>query len=449
MSKWGLADPPRAGPSLDGRGKFAAWERNARLRFGPHFLALADQAIVSGTAFLSTVLVGRWTNPGDLGIYIIALSVLGSLTAVQEALILLPYTIQRHRSSRAPAEDTGIALLCTAVLAGIAMAALATAAATTLALGAETKLMWLILALALALPFALLREFGRSYAFAHMQVSKALILDAGVAIVQLGALGSLRWADWMSGVGACAALGGACALTSAAWLYQQRSKFIIRTDQLRRATSESWMLGKWLCAAQIASSVHGYAGYWLLPLLFDMIQTGIYAACNTMASLANPLVTAFCNVLMPRAIFAFKEGGGAKLRRQAELDALLITGAMSIFSVAIFFGGDIAMSVVFHHLEYDGRGHVITVLAVAIMVGAAGAPASNALASMERPRAMVLASSAGAIVTIAAVYILSREWGLLGVAYGVLVGWLVGTATRWAAFRAVLASAEAAARDRA
>jgi O-antigen/teichoic acid export membrane protein len=427
-------------PSVDqGAKRGGPWTAVMRVVFGTHFLALADQAVVSGTSLLSTVLVGRFTAPSQLGIYTIALSILGSLLAVQDALILLPYTIQRHRPSRSPAEHAGISLLHSGVLAAAATVALALAAVGGLMLGADASLIWLILALVLTVPSAMQREYGRSYAFAHLQVASALILDAAVAALQLGILGWLAWTGRMSAIGACAALGGACALTSIVWLYYARSNFLIRADQVQQATKESWGLGKWLCAGQLTVSMQGYASYWLLPLLVGMSETGVYAACNSIASLANPLLTAFRNTLTPRAVLAFKEGGGANLRRQAVRDALVLVGAMSLFSVAILLGGDILMRVVYHEPEYGGRSHVVTVLAIAMTAGAAGAPASNALASMERPQTIVLATSVGTVVTVAAVWILSIEWGLLGAAYGFLAGNVAGAAARWVAFLAVLA----------
>src|SRR6266851_2215639 len=221
-----------------------AWSALARVVFGTYFLALADQAVVSGTILLSTVLVGRFTVPSQLGIYTIALSVLGSLFAVQDALILLPYTIQRHRPSRTPAEHAGISLLHSGLLAAVATAALALAAVGGLAFRADASLIWLILALVLTVPSAMQREFGRGYAFAHLHVAKALMLDATVAAMQLGVLGWLGWAGRMSAIGACAALGGACAVTSLVWFYYARSNFVIRADQIRQATREGWGLGK-------------------------------------------------------------------------------------------------------------------------------------------------------------------------------------------------------------
>src|SRR5215831_12331012 len=172
-----------------------------------HFLAVLDQVVVSGTAFVSAVLVGRWSGPSELGRYKVVLSVLGTLLALQSALILLPYAIQRHRKMRAPAENAGTALLQNTILAGAVTAALGLA----------------------------------------------------VAALQIAALGWLRWTDRLSAFGACAALGGACALASAVWLYQERANFFLSNGHLREVTTDTWTLARWFCAGQIAYSVHCYA----------------------------------------------------------------------------------------------------------------------------------------------------------------------------------------------
>lgn len=412
------------------------WAAIVRIMSGTHVLALMDQAVVSGTTFLSTVLVGRWSGPSQLGIYTIGLSVLASVIAVQDALILLPYTIKRHHPSRTPAEQAGLSLLHTEFLAAAAAAGLALMA---VAFGAtHTDLMWLMCVLVLTVPFVLQREFGRTCAFARLQVVDALFLDASVAALQLGVLGWLGWSDRMSAVGACAALGVGCSLPSLVWLYRARSEFVIRMDQLRQATAESWRLGKWLCAGQVTVTIHGYASFWMLPRLISMAETGVFAASYSVASLANPILRAFRNTLTPRAVLAFKEGGGARLRRQAVRDALVLVGAMSLFCLVVLLGGGTLMSAVYRGPEYGGQGHIVTVLALAMLAGAAGLPASNALVSMERPQTIVLATSVGAVGTVLAVWIFSIEWGLLGAAYGFLTGNVAGTAARWATFLAVI-----------
>ena len=318
------ANEPRTEPSDAGEPdavKKRAWI--LRIISGTHVVALADQAIVSGTSFLTIVLVGRWTVPSELGVYSIGISLLASLLAVQDSLILLPYTIQRHRSRGTPAEHAGSALAHNGLLTALGVVTIAATAWGLSVRHAEPALVTMIWMLAAMAPFALLREFGRGFAFAHIEMTKALILDIAVSVMTLGAIGWLGWTGRMSATTACAALGVAYVVTGGAWLYIARSDFSIRLDQVRETTKQSWGLGKWLCAGQITLSVQGYGTYWLLPLLLGYTATGVYAASMSIASLANPLLAAFRNILTPRSVLALREGGVAQLRRQVIRNSLV------------------------------------------------------------------------------------------------------------------------------
>src|SRR5690349_5149908 len=72
------------------------WGHSLRLA-STRALALADQAVVSGTSFLTTAMIARWAPPDELGMYALGISLVVSWVAVQDTLVLLPYTIHRHR----------------------------------------------------------------------------------------------------------------------------------------------------------------------------------------------------------------------------------------------------------------------------------------------------------------------------------------------------------------
>jgi hypothetical protein len=85
----------------------------------------------------------------------------------------------------------------------------------------------------------------------------------------------------------------AYALPSVAWLYLSRDSFAIQLGQLRKTMRRSWQLGKWLCATRIAESLHGQVIYWLLALAIGTAATGNFAACISIVSVCNPVITGF------------------------------------------------------------------------------------------------------------------------------------------------------------
>src|SRR5260370_955326 len=79
-----VAVPPNASTTQQAtRGSWVNLLRTAWGTWGTQALALADQAVVSGASFLTTVVIGRWTFPSQLGVYSIGISLLVSSLVIQ------------------------------------------------------------------------------------------------------------------------------------------------------------------------------------------------------------------------------------------------------------------------------------------------------------------------------------------------------------------------------
>jgi O-antigen/teichoic acid export membrane protein len=419
---------------MDRPGRYRLPRKVLRIAGGPHVLALVDQAIVSCTSFLTTVLIARWTFPSELGSFSIAISLLFPLFCVQEALISLPYTIQRHRSLGTPAQYAGSSLAHNVQLSVLAVAALALGALGLSAANAPPNLVASILILAALAPFALLREFGRRFAFAHLQMGQAVMIDLAGAAMQTAGLVWLGWTDNVSAVSACTVLGVAHATVGIAWLYCARARFSIRGFHVQRSMRQSWTLGKWLGASQLTTFVRTYSAHWLLAWVDGTAATGVYAACMSIVAFANPLILGFSNVLAPKAALALSERGRAGLIRETLRDAVLIAAVMSLFCAAIAFTGGDVIRLLYHDPAYDGQENTLTVLALAALAHALGMPASNALASLERPRAIFWTALLAVVLSLVLTWVLVGQFGLIGAAYGVLGGNLVALVGRWIVF---------------
>ena len=230
----------------------------------------------------------------------------------------------------------------------------------------------------------------------------------------------------MSATSACAALGAASAFPTAIWLYYARAEFTIRLQHVRMVLKQTWALGKWLLVGRITVQMQGYITYWLAAAIGGAAVTGVYAACMSIVGFANPLMIGLSNVLMPKLVLAWKDGGGPGLWHEAIRNTALIAAVMTAFSLAVFFGGEHVMRFLFHGKEFEGYGQTLMVLALATSLGTLGTPASIALATMERPRAIIMVTTVEAVLTVALVWVLMTKWGLLGAAYGMLAGNVAG-----------------------
>jgi O-antigen/teichoic acid export membrane protein len=420
------------------------WKYALRLVSPEHLLALLDQAVVSATGFLTTWLIAHWTNSSQLGIYALGLSVLLSVLGFQDSLILQPYIIQRHSSPGSEVERSG-ASLTLSVLFSVGSLALLTIAALVLTSRAGPETIAITWAVAGVLPFALTRDFARRFDFAQLIPGRVLLLDLTTSIIQLSALALLGATGRMSATAACAALGVACAIPTLIWLYLLRTEFTFSGRHVRTTFRHTWALGKWLLSGRITVQVQQYAAYWLAAAVGGAAITGVYAACMSIIGFTNPLIIGLTNIYMPKSVLAWKHGGGPMLLREAVRNAALVAALMAIFSLAVVAVGEQVMRFLYHGKDFAGHGHVLIVLALAATVGAIETPASIALATMQRPRPIVVATAVEAAVTLLLVWALMKHQGLLGAAFGILGGNVAGAIGRWMAFYMIVRTSYGAA----
>ncbi len=417
--------------------------RSVRLLAGNHVLGWADQAIVSASNFLILVMIGRWTDPHQLGIYAIGVSVLALLIATQESLITRPYSIHLHHPAGAPAEHAFSALSLSVLLSAGATFVAASVALLFLAFDAVPGLVEISWALAGAIPFVLMREFARRFAFAHLAVARALLLDIGVTILTVFTLIALGCTNRLSAASAISVAGFACGFVSFAWLYLARKEFAWSSRQLASTFQRSWQMGKWFLSSQLAIQVQGYMTPWLALIIAGAAATGVYTACTSIVGFANPLLFGFFNVLLPKFVQTLRQHGAVALKRQVCLDTVLLAGVMGAFSLVVFTYGDAIMHLLYRDESYTGYGQVLVVLALAALVASVGAPASIALAAVGQARRVAGVTALAAVLNFVLIAALLPGWGLLGAAYGVLAAETVGSIGRWLAFLTVKPDAAA------
>jgi O-antigen/teichoic acid export membrane protein len=398
-----------------------------------HALSLLDQGIVSATGFLSTLMIAHWADASQLGIYALGLSVLVSVVAFQDSLILQPYTIQRFHPEEVATVQAGASLMLSALFsAGSVLILIVAASVLTWRASADTiAITWTV---AGVMPFALTRDFARRFDFAHLAVGRVVLLDFGTAVVQLSCLALLGLTGRMSALGACGALGIATVVPTAIWFYHSRTAFRFSRPQLRTTLKQTWALGKWLVVSRITGQIEQYITYWLAAVVGGTALTGAYAACMSIIGFANPLMIGLTNAYMPRLVLAWKQGGGRPLMHEALRNAALIAVLMIAFTITVSAAGEQVMAVLFQGKDFIGHGRTLVVLAVAVSLGTLGTPASVALAAMERPRAIIVITALEALITLPLVWILLRHFGLLGAAFGLLAGCAIGASARWIAF---------------
>ncbi len=397
-------------------------------------LALFDQAVVSGTNFFTAVIIGRAAGAEELGVYSLALAMLFFIAITQESLISLPYVVYGNRlQGEVRARYAGTLLVHYAVLAGLAVlmlgglsAALATGIGPENAVPATRALM-------IVIPFVLLRELGRRVCFAHLDLRRAVGIDLVFAAVQVGGLVALAGTGRLSAVSALGVTGVASGLGSIGWLYVARRSFIVTLNETMREMRRSMKLGGWDLGGQMTNWVNRFGLLWVLAAALDPKATGVFAACMTVVTLSNPFVLGLANMVGPQSARAVASGGHAELWPVAVRSTMFIGTGMALFCIAVALFGDAAL-VLLYGREFAGNGLVVTVLALAILAWAVGVSAAHGLKALERPDVNFRAGLLGVVITVPLALTLVGSAGVLGVAFGALVGRVVELAVRGTTF---------------
>ena len=421
------------------RGRLAeVWNRLFDATVQKGTLSLIDQGVVSGTSFVTTVIIGRMCGPGSLGVYSLAFTFTALTACVQEALISLPYVVYGNRlRGKDRAECAGSSLIHCAALAALAIVCLAVVGAIFSAGFGPPQVAPVIWILTAIIPVLMLREFVRRMAFAHLNVSTALVLDAVAATLQIGGLLLLAATGTLSVVGAYAVIGVACAVTGLAWLWRSRNAFVPRREQVVKDAVRNWLFGRWVFATALVVVSRGYAVPWMLALMLGAKATGVFVACETVILLSNPFVLGMGNVLAPMASRALASGGRSGVRRVVRKTGMLVVGAMVAFcGLAIVFGGEFVR--LLYGSEYAGNDPTISVLAIALLVTSLAMTVRTGLFALERPDVNFKAGAWGLAAMAIVALCLIDELGVLGAAFGLLAESVVTTSLTYLGYRSIV-----------
>jgi O-antigen/teichoic acid export membrane protein len=399
------------------------------------FWAIADQGVLSGSNFLTTIVVGRLCGASQLGAYALGVTLLVLLGGLQNSLILSPYTVFSNRGKEKDlARYAGSILVQQGLVTLVGMITFATAGTIVSAAGGQPGVVEVLWALVITVPFFSFREFCRRILMARLHVKTVLVLDGFVMLLQFLGFAVLYQAEMLSAATACAVVAAACAVPSLMWVLFTSHRFVICRQRVRKEFRRHWRFGRWICASQMTDIGQYYALHYLLIFTLGVATTGVYAACWSLVMIFNPLLLGVSSVLVPSAAQAHSRGGNAAVRQVIWRTTLLVSGAMAVLFTGIVVWGDLTVQTLFDGNEYAGHGTVITILAATSLISALSFPALHGLCVIERPDINFKSAVVGLVITIVATLALVNVWGMVGAAVGGLIGISVVSAWQLWAF---------------
>ena len=425
----------------DAPNAFVGAVRSSRSVSGAHtwatkgLLALADQAVVSGSNFLTAVLVGRLCGAEQLGVYALAFTFLVVAVNIQASLVTAPYTFfanhvrGRRRRILAGSSFVHLGLLMPlVVLAGLGIA---------VGIGFHPPTIPAVSAMVTATcaaPFVLLREYARRLAFAELKMTVALMVDVSAAMLQLAGLLLLWKFDRLSGASAHWMLGLSSAIVGLVWLIRSWGRSVFIWPKVGPDWCQHWLFGKWVLADQMLAVGAGFTSQWLLGIFLSTAHTGMFVACMNVVQLTNPLIFGLGNLIEPRMSAAVARGGWTAVRRMMHEVSLGLSVLLALMCTGFAIFGNQLVGMLYQDDTFVSDPWIIPLLALTVFATGMSVGVLHALRATYRSHINVLAG----IATFAITLIIGLVWvaaaGLRAAACAMMLGQLAGLFVRWLGF---------------
>ncbi len=410
------------------------------LTLSPHralnqgIISLADQAVASGTNFLTGVIIARACSKEVLGLYTLGFSLILLMTDFQTSLITTPYMVYAPRlKGRAHALYTGSTLIhqlafCLITMFGVACGALVVSRGVgPHGLG---PVLW---ALSVVIALIMLREHARRVSFARLRLITAFLFDTSIAIGQISGLLLLARFGLLSANRTFWVIGSVCGIAVLGWLWSDRECYHPRLGESLADLKKNWVFGKWVFASGLVWAVSMNLYPWFLASFHGTASTGVWAACMGVVSIGNPMLLGIQNLVGPKISHTYAESGPKALRRLVLRITAAISLPMSILCIAlILWGGRLAA--LLYGRQYAGNGLVVAILALILLAAVPSFSFSRALFAIERSDLDFLVSFAALFAMVTTGFWLVRAFGVLGAACGLLATNLIVAAARAGTF---------------
>ena len=394
----------------------------------PRVLALIDQAVVSGTNFLTAWALMRLVDETSLGIYTLAMTVVIVGVGMQTELVSNPFKIYgQRRSGNSLRRYTGSAVAHQAVASiSLLLMLLALAWATN-----NIALIVPVLPVLLVFgPMIMTREFVRQMSFARFRFDEALLSDVVVSGLQLASLAALWATDMLSPAAVLATFGTACGASVVIWLVRSRDRMIFDRRVIGRHALRNWRFSRWTLATYLIGSTTPFVMPWVLAAYHGQGATGLLAACNTLIGLSYTFTTGVANWLTAGAAREYHKAGKAGLLRVVRSTSLIMFAGLGPFVALTWFFGEWALMTVYKDADVVGLGPVSFVIACGVLSTAVNIVAGNALWAIDRPQDGLIADACVLLSTVVLAVLLVPTYAIMGAAIATAAGVTVGGVVR-------------------
>jgi len=406
---------------------------------GRSILAMLDQVLVSAANFLILVAVARSGAAAQTGTYVLSLRTIDFITEIQNVFLWAPYTL--FAPAFKPGRKTryaGSVLVHQAVATLLAVCLLGAFGLAASCVGwneAATVAFWSMLAAG----GIHLREFVRRIGFANLDLLSTLAMDGAVFVLQAVAIGALWSSHLLSGRAALLATSAACGLTASAYLLANRRNFRFSLGEIFPDWKRNASYGRWLLGSDLALLLGNQIYPWFLASLCGPAAVAVFAACQALTNFARMFLIGAQNILLPSSARAFAAGSLSELRRLVGRGTMILASGAALFSAFCLLAGQPLLTLSYGH-SFAKNGFLVFLLSLSVLATALTLAPTLALAAARRADANMRINFVTLAFHLSAGWLLVRQYGAAGAAYGLLLAGFSAALVRWLFCRRIFAA---------
>jgi O-antigen/teichoic acid export membrane protein len=271
--------------------------------------ALGDQAVVSGTNFLTNVMLARFMGLTEFGVFALAWMSVLFVNSIQIALIVAPMmSVGPKQEEKDRPGYFGAVVFQEFVLVFFCFILVFAALKVSGGFFPHAELRQLALPLAVSAFAYQMQDFGRRYFFATRQGRRALADDALSYLPQLPLLFLLHRAGNLTSATALWVMAGTSILGLApVWFWMEPLKF--KWDSIKAASRRHWSFSRWLGAAALLQWTSGNLFVIAAPIYYGAAAAGVLKASQNLMGATHVWFQGLDNVVPVETARRLREGG--------------------------------------------------------------------------------------------------------------------------------------------
>lgn len=344
--------------------------------------ALADQAIVSATNFLTNLMLARFMGLREFGVFVLAWMSVLFVNSLQNALIVAPMmSISPQQEEKDRPSYFGAVVFQELILVSLCFVIVYSV------LKVCGSFVWLSEVKQLALPLAVsafayqMQDFLRRYFFATRQCRRAFADDALSYLTQLPILLFLHRAGYLNSATALWAMAGTSLVgLLPAFLWMERLEF--SWEWIGAISRKHWKTSRWLSASALLQWTSSNLFVIAAPVYYGAAAAGVLKASQNIMGVSHVWFQGLDNVVPAESARRLRQSGVRPMLGYTRSILVRWGGLTLLFAIVIASAPGFWLRLVYgpQMVQY---GYILRLYALLYLVVFLGGPLRAALQALE------------------------------------------------------------------